>query len=58
MLYRVGRFLQFAGLVIMPLGIAGEVAGQMELKHSLMVAGAGGVIFFLGWLLQQSGKPS
>jgi hypothetical protein len=30
----------------------------MELKHSLMVAGAGGVIFFLGWLLQQSGKPS
>jgi hypothetical protein len=58
MLYRVGRFLQFAGLVIMPLGIAAEVAGRMELKHSLMVAGAGGVIFFLGWLLQQSGKPS
>jgi hypothetical protein len=58
MLYRVGRFLQFAGLVIMPVGVAGEVAGSMELKHSLLIAGAGGLVFLVGWLLQQSGKPS
>jgi len=59
MLFKLGRFLQLLGLLICPAGIAGNVARPEEvtLKVSLMIGGAGIVIFTLGWLLQQAARP-
>ena len=57
MLYKMGRLLQFLGLLILPAAIAGEVSGRLTLQVSLTVSGVGMGIFFLGWLLQQSARP-
>ncbi len=59
MLYKLSRFLQLLGLLICPVGIAGNVARPEEItvKMSLMISGAGILIFALGWLLQQSARP-
>jgi hypothetical protein len=56
MLYKLGRVLQFAGLVILPVAIAGDVAGPLEFKHSLALSLVGIVVFFAGWLLQQAAR--
>ena len=56
MLYRFARLLQFLGLIVLPVAIAGEVAGKMELRVSLIVSGCGMVVFYLGWLLQKGAK--
>ena len=56
MLYRLGRFLQFAGLVILPIAISGNVAEQLDLRQSLTLSGVGIAAFTLGWLLQQAGR--
>jgi hypothetical protein len=57
MLYRLGRLLQFAGLVILPVAIAGDMAGRVEFKTSLAMSCIGMVVFFTGWLLQQGARP-
>jgi hypothetical protein len=59
MLYRLGRFLQVLGMLILPVGLVGNVVRQEEvsLKTSLMIAAIGMVVFFLGWLLQQANRP-
>lgn len=59
MLYRLGRLLQLLGLVILPVAIAGNLAReeQIDLKMSLTMSGVGVVLFTVGWLLQQTGKP-
>lgn len=58
-LYRLGRLLQLAGLLMLPLAIAGNLTPDqpMEIKTSLMLSGAGVAVFTLGWLIQQAGKP-
>ena len=33
MRYKLGRLLQFAALVILPIAIAGDMAGKVEFKH-------------------------
>ncbi|HMP03511.1 MAG TPA: hypothetical protein PKD86_04440 [Gemmatales bacterium] len=62
---RVGRVLQFAGLVIVPIAIAGNLAEiadartALTLKESLLLSGLGMSCFLFGWLLQQwSGSSS
>ena len=57
MLYKLARLLQFAGLVILPVAIAGDMAGKLELKDSLTMSCIGMVVFFAGWLLQQGVRP-
>jgi hypothetical protein len=57
MLYKLGRLLQFLGLVILPVAIAGNVAEKLDLKASLTLSGVGIGVFFLGWLFQQTSKP-
>jgi len=59
MLYKLSRFLQLLGLLICPVGIAGNVArpDEVTVKMSLMISGAGILIFALGWLLQQAARP-
>jgi hypothetical protein len=59
MLYRIARFLQLLGLLICPVGIAGNVVRpeQVTLKETLIIAAAGIGVFTIGWLLQQTAKP-
>jgi len=57
MFYRLGRFLQFVGLLILPVAIAGDLARQLNLRQSLSLSGVGVVVFFAGWLLQQAARP-
>ena len=57
MVYRIARFLQFAGLLILPIAIAGNVAEKLDLKESLSLSGVGVLVFIIGWALQQFGKP-
>jgi hypothetical protein len=57
MLYKFGRLLQFAGLVIWPVAIAGDMAGKVDFKESLTLSAVGVVVFFAGWLVQQAARP-
>jgi hypothetical protein len=57
MAYKLGRFLQFLGLVILPVAIAGNLADKLDLKASLGLSGIGVIVFFAGWLLQQMTRP-
>jgi hypothetical protein len=56
--YRIGRFLQLLGLIILPLAIAGNLAReeQINLKVSLTMSAIGIFVFTLGWLIQQAAR--
>ena len=56
MLYKVGRFLQIVGLLILPAAIAGTETKHFGTKDELVLLGAGVAVFFVGWRLQQAGK--
>jgi hypothetical protein len=57
---RLGRILQLAGLVIIPIAVAGNLAEianaqtALTLKESLLLSALGGAVFLVGWLLQHS----
>lgn len=55
MMYTVGRLLQFAGLVVLPLAIAMELQNAVTLRSSLMLSGLGVIVFALGHLIQGRG---
>ena len=57
MLYKLGRFLQLVGLLVMPVGIAGNLARPKDVTEGkeLLIAGGGLVVFLLGWSLQHYG---
>jgi hypothetical protein len=58
MLYGLARLLQFAGLVIIPIALAGNMADErLSLKEMLLLSAAGVVVFLVGWLLQQGVRP-
>jgi hypothetical protein len=57
MLYKLGRFLQFLGLLILPIPMAGNMAGHLTVGQMLTGAGVGIAVFFAGWLLQQATRP-
>ena len=59
MLYRLGRTLQVIGMVILPVGMAGNVVmpEKITVQDSLVWAGLGVVVFAAGWLLQGFGRP-
>jgi len=57
MVYRIARFLQLAGLLILPIAISGNVAEKLDLKESLSLSAVGVVVFIIGWALQQFVKP-
>lgn len=56
-LYKIGRLLQFAGLLILPIAVAGDAAEKLELKESLALSGIGMLIFGVGWSIQQGSRP-
>jgi hypothetical protein len=57
MLYKLGRFLQVVGLIVSLLGVSGNLArpDEITVKHSLMIAGVGIGIFYLGRAIQSWG---
>jgi hypothetical protein len=59
MLYKLGRFLQVVGMILLPVAIAGNLApdSPLSLWTSLTISAIGVAIFTLGWLIQQAGKP-
>ena len=60
MLYKLGRFLQLLGLIILPVGVAGNLVPepkQVDLKTSLVISAVGIVVFLAGWLIQQAAGP-
>lgn len=57
MLYKLGRFLQVVGMIVVPFAIAGNVLEKLDLKDFLLLAAVGMGIFTLGWLVQQSSRP-
>lgn len=60
MLYKLGRFLQLLGLIIVPVGVSGNLArpDEVTVKTTLLIAAAGVGVFYLGRLLQQAGGES
>jgi hypothetical protein len=57
MLYTLGRALQFLGLIILPVAIAGNLANErLSLADSLKLSALGIVVFTIGWLMQQGTK--
>ncbi len=57
MAYKLARLFQLVGLIVLPVAIAGEVAGKLSLKDSLFVSAIGGTLFVVGWLIQQRNRP-
>ena len=57
MLHTLARLLQFAGLLILPVAMAGNIAESLDLRQMLTLAGIGIGLFATGWLLQQATRP-
>ncbi len=59
MLYKMGRFLQVIGMILLPVAVAGNIAPEqpLDLRASLTLSFIGVGVFIVGWLLQQAGKP-
>jgi hypothetical protein len=55
MLYRIGRFLQVCGMLILPQAIVLELLGRVSLGQSLLIAAGGTGVFMVGVGLQRSG---
>ncbi len=51
--YRIGRLLQLFGLLILPFGIASELMEKISLGQSLLIAGAGAAVFYVGVQVQR-----
>jgi hypothetical protein len=53
MAYKLGRFLQLLGLILVPVALAGNMAREKEVTLGVMlaIAGAGMLLFYIGWLL-------
>jgi len=57
--YRFGRFLQLLGLLIAPVGLAGNLARRETVSTGIELGIlAGGIaVFVLGWLIQRGARP-
>ena len=58
MLYKLGRFLQIVGMILLPLAIAGNLSPEhpLDLRESLTLSAIGIIVFGAGYLLQQAGR--
>lgn len=50
--YRIGRFLQMIGMVILPFAIASELMEKVGLGQSLLIAAGGMLVFYVGYVIQ------
>jgi drug/metabolite transporter (DMT)-like permease len=60
MLYRAGRAFQIAGMILLPIAIAGNIAPEqpLDLRASLTLSGVGVGVFAVGYLMQQIGRQA
>ena len=56
MLYRIGRLLQLAGLLILPQAIVLELFQKVTLGQSMLIAVGGSGVFMLGVSIQRSAQ--
>ncbi len=58
-IYKLGRGLQVVGMIVVPIGMAGNIVRpeHITVQDSLTVAAVGVAIFVAGWLLQQFSRP-
>jgi hypothetical protein len=56
-LYRLGRLLQLAGMIVLPLAIAGNLTEKITVSGMYQMTFVGIGLFLAGWLIQQVGKP-
>ncbi len=49
---RLGRGIQFLGLLILPFGIATELVGKVGLGQSMLIAAGGALVFYVGFVMQ------
>ena len=56
--YRIGRTLQFLGLLVLPFAIASELNGEFGLGQSMLVAAAGAGLFYVGFVIQHRAEHS
>lgn len=52
-MFKLGRLLQFAALVILPLAMLSQLSGSISLGVMLRFLFAGVVLFTIGYLLQR-----
>jgi hypothetical protein len=50
--YRVGRFLQLAGLFILPFSIVSQLEDKIGLGQSMLISAGGALLFYTGYVLQ------
>jgi hypothetical protein len=53
MRHTFARGLQLFGLLILPFGIVSELEEKVSLGQSLLIAAGGGLIFYIGYVLQE-----
>jgi hypothetical protein len=58
MRYKLGRFLQLVGLILLPVAMAGNLAPDtpLSLWRMLLLAGVGVALFALGRVIQNTGR--
>jgi uncharacterized membrane protein YgdD (TMEM256/DUF423 family) len=47
---RIGRFLQLAGMIILPVGLIYGYT-QNEVRKEVMMLAIGGALFLIGWVM-------
>jgi hypothetical protein len=50
--YRLGRSLQFLGLLILPFAMASELLEKVGLGQSVLIAAFGALVFYIGFQIQ------
>jgi hypothetical protein len=58
MLYKLGRLLQIAGLILLPMAMAGNLLPEpaVSLTGMLTMMVVGALVFYIGYKLQEMGK--
>jgi hypothetical protein len=56
--YKIGRFLQIVGMIMLPMAMAGNLVPDAPVTPGtmLVLTAIGCGIFYLGWVLQGSDK--
>jgi hypothetical protein len=56
--YKLGRFLQLVGLILLPVAMAGNLAPDtpVSLWRMLLLCGVGVALFMLGRIIQNMGR--
>jgi hypothetical protein len=50
--------LQLVGLLTLPFAIASELVGRVGLGQSLLIAGAGILVFYMGFVVQHRSEQT